>query len=219
MGKEYIPLFLDFNETTQDLTDEECGRLVRAVVEYAKGNAYEDRLIGAERIAFRFLKGLVDRNAAISEARSRAVSTRYKQIQNSTNAYKPEETPTNVLIDTDTDIDTETDTNICVINKANRKRFTPPTREEVQEYCRERGNNVDVERFVDFYTAKGWMVGKNPMKDWKAAVRTWERSDNQQKPVALLPAQNYQQRDYSGYEDEALERMLQQHAEQFGKKA
>ena len=57
------------------------------------------------------------------------------------------------------------------------KRFLPPSIQEVQAYCRERGNNVDPERFIDFYSSKGWMVGKNPMKDWKAAVRTWEKSD------------------------------------------
>lgn len=56
-------------------------------------------------------------------------------------------------------------------------RFTPPAADEVRDYCRERGNSVDAERFVDFYTAKGWKVGKNPMKDWKAAVRTWEKED------------------------------------------
>ena len=55
------------------------------------------------------------------------------------------------------------------------KRFKPPTIEEVRAYCQERGNNVDAERFVDYYTSNGWKVGKNPMKDWKAAVRTWER--------------------------------------------
>jgi hypothetical protein len=61
----------------------------------------------------------------------------------------------------------------------NKKRFTPPTREEVQAYCMERGNHVDAEAFIDFYTSKGWMVGKNPMKDWKACVRTWEKRDSQ----------------------------------------
>lgn len=55
-------------------------------------------------------------------------------------------------------------------------RFAPPTLEEVKEYCRERGNEVDPEKFIDFYESKGWMIGKNKMKDWKAAVRTWERS-------------------------------------------
>lgn len=57
------------------------------------------------------------------------------------------------------------------------KRFTAPTLEEVKEYCSERKNGVDAERFVNYYTANGWKVGKNPMKDWKAAVRSWERND------------------------------------------
>ena len=60
------------------------------------------------------------------------------------------------------------------------KRFTAPTLEEVKEYCSERKNGVDAERFVNYYTANGWKVGKNPMNDWKAAVRTWER--NTEKP-------------------------------------
>lgn len=55
-------------------------------------------------------------------------------------------------------------------------RFTPPDLQEVKAYCIERKNDVDPERFVDFYTAKGWMVGKNKMKDWRAAVRNWERN-------------------------------------------
>lgn len=58
-----------------------------------------------------------------------------------------------------------------------RKRFTPPTLEEVAGYCEERGNGIDPERFIDYYESNGWMVGKNRMKDWKAAVRTWERRD------------------------------------------
>lgn len=57
------------------------------------------------------------------------------------------------------------------------KRFIPPTVDEVAAYCQERGNSLDPDAFVDFYASKGWMVGKNPMKDWKAAVRTWERSE------------------------------------------
>lgn len=62
------------------------------------------------------------------------------------------------------------------------KRFVPPTPEEVNTYCRERNNGIDGSEFCDFYTSKGWKVGKNPMKDWKAAVRTWERSRKQSAP-------------------------------------
>ncbi len=60
---------------------------------------------------------------------------------------------------------------------AKARTFKPPSLAEVQEYCAERGNRVDAEHFCDFYASKGWMVGKNKMKDWKAAVRNWERQD------------------------------------------
>ena len=77
------------------------------------------------------------------------------------------------------DIDIEIEKEIDIDKeKKPPKRFTAPTLEEVKEYCAERKNGVDSERFVNYYTANGWKVGKNPMKDWKAAVRTWERNDS-----------------------------------------
>lgn len=68
-------------------------------------------------------------------------------------------------------------------------RFVPPTVAEVRDYCSERKNNINPETFVDHYISVGWKVGKNPIKDWKAAVRLWERRDNsanknQSKPSA-----------------------------------
>lgn len=56
-------------------------------------------------------------------------------------------------------------------------RFQKPTLEEIREYCISRGNNVDPEQFLNFYESKGWVVGKSPMKDWRAAVRTWEKRE------------------------------------------
>lgn len=61
-------------------------------------------------------------------------------------------------------------------------RFTPPTLEELTSYCKERNNSVDPQRFINFYESKGWMVGKNKMKDWKASVRTWELDKKDTKP-------------------------------------
>lgn len=55
------------------------------------------------------------------------------------------------------------------------KRFTKPTLEEVEQYCSERKNSIDAQTFIDYYESKGWLVGKTPMKDWKAAIRNWER--------------------------------------------
>ena len=57
--------------------------------------------------------------------------------------------------------------------------FTPPTIEQVSIYCLERNNGVDANKFVDFYTSKGWTVGKNKMKDWQACIRTWEKPRQQ----------------------------------------
>ena len=59
-----------------------------------------------------------------------------------------------------------------------QKRFTKPTIEEVQAYCQERNKGVDAQKWYDYYSANGWKVGKNPMKDWRAAIRTWERGDS-----------------------------------------
>jgi hypothetical protein len=72
--------------------------------------------------------------------------------------------------------------------------FKAPTVEEVAEYCSERGNNVDAERFVSYYTANGWKVSKNPMQDWKAAVRSWESNGiaNEKKTAAPELAKSFE---------------------------
>lgn len=68
-----------------------------------------------------------------------------------------------------------------------RKRFTIPTPEEVQAYCNERNNGILGQQFCDFYSSKGWKIGKEPMKDWKAAVRTWEMRRKDQSPSITQP--------------------------------
>lgn len=73
--------------------------------------------------------------------------------------------------------------------KPKRAVFVKPTREEVLAYCRERQSTVSSSAFYDFYESKGWMVGKNHMKDWKAAVRTWEQKDKQSGRY-YVPAEN-----------------------------
>lgn len=68
--------------------------------------------------------------------------------------------------------------------KETAKRFTRPTFEEVEQYCFERKNKVNAQRFLDYYDSNGWKVGRNPMKDWKAAVRNWERDDKAKRAEA-----------------------------------
>lgn len=77
----------------------------------------------------------------------------------------------NVEIEKEIEIDKEKD------NNRRSRVFTPPTREEVKAYCQERNKGVNPDKWYDFYESKGWMVGKNKMKDWKASVRTWEEKN------------------------------------------
>lgn len=86
----------------------------------------------------------------------------------------------------DKDIEIDIDKEIDIDNKkrkeiskdiSKREKFVPPTLEEVEAYCSERGNNIDPEYFIAFYESKGWMVGKTKMKNWKSAIITWEKNN------------------------------------------
>ena len=89
-------------------------------------------------------------------------------------------------MDTEVSIGKDSIDKVSIDNNINNKggvkstRFVPPTVDEVKHYCSERKNNIDAESFIDFYQTKGWMVGKNKMKDWKACVRTWEKRNGKQ---------------------------------------
>lgn len=79
--------------------------------------------------------------------------------------------------DIDKDIDKEKeDISLPAEAPTKTKRFSPPSVEDVAAYCQERKNDIDADAFVDYYSARAWMLGKTKMKDWKAAVRTWERN-------------------------------------------
>ena len=64
----------------------------------------------------------------------------------------------------------------------NHKQYIPPSVGEVEAYCESRGNGIKAEAFVDYYEARGWMIGKNKMKSWQSAVRTWENRRKEQEP-------------------------------------
>lgn len=107
----------------------------------------------------------------------------------------------------DTDIDKEGDLEKDIKNNSvqkKRTRFSPPTIDEVKAYCKERNNNVDAERFIDYYNSNGWMVGKNKMKDWKAAVRTWENNGYGNGARKQQPKETKSR----SYDIEAYERMI-----------
>lgn len=142
----------------------------------------------SEKTAIRARDELV-RTGFIRYTKGRKGTPNYYQIHckkysiydsiNDSISYSKSDSESDSINDSHIKTKNKTKTNTPVLpngNTAPKGRMTPPTVDEVAAYCRERGNGIDPEAFVDFYASKGWMVGKNPMKDWKAAVRTWERS-------------------------------------------
>lgn len=85
-------------------------------------------------------------------------------------------------------IEKELEKDIDTFNKA--KVFTPPTIDEITQYCKERNNNISPQAFFDFYESKNWMIGKNKMKNWKAAIRTWENQRKGLTTYATSPSSN-----------------------------
>tara|TARA_R110000824_G_scaffold263250_1_gene451940 strand:- start:33 stop:632 length:600 start_codon:yes stop_codon:yes gene_type:complete len=87
-----------------------------------------------------------------------------------------------------TDNNTINNTNLTDSNK--KAYFKQPTLDEVKNYCLERNNNINAESFIDFYESKGWQIGKETMKNWRACVRTWEgRHKDNPKNISKLDAQ------------------------------
>lgn len=205
MAKGYVPIFFDWLDNTQDLSAEEKGHLIDAVVLYASGNdGWTEQLeTPGIKIAFRFLRGQVDRNIEISKARAKAGAN--KPEQNVTNDNKPEQTGTSLPKK-----EKEEKENNNKNKEKEKEKFTPPTVEEVRQYCKERGNNIDPEHFVAYNENRDWKLSSGrKMKDWKLAVVTWEKNSfNQKPPVKVVPAQNYAQRDYSSEQEDAMRRML-----------
>ena len=187
MALEYFPFYYSYRKKLEKLSDQEVGRLVRSLLEYGETGETEE-LTGRESIAFDFIADDINRAKAAYEERcaknQRNIGKRYAR-QDDTTVYDGIRTNTTVYETYQTKDKTKDKTKDNTlppngVSDTRAKRFTPPTLDDVSAYVRERGSNVDPQRFLDFYTAKGWMVGKNPMKDWKAAVRTWEKRDSEQ---------------------------------------
>ena len=87
-----------------------------------------------------------------------------------------EKSPPEIEIELEKEIKIEKEIDRSASTTTKRKRFEKPTLSEIKEYCIERNNNVDAQHFYDYYESNGWKVGKNSMKNWQAAVRTWEKN-------------------------------------------
>ena len=170
---------------TAKLTDEEVGRLFRALIDYHANGVIAD-LDGRESIAFDFIKEDIDKDeAAYAKKCKQASENRRKALLNAaTDVDGGQQTLTDVDGGDKYNINKKNinkDNNSSSKNIVPLKRFVPPTVDEIKAYCDERGSYlIDPQAFIDYYEARGWMLNKNrKMVDWKAAVRTWENNEKE----------------------------------------
>lgn len=181
MNVTYIKVFVDWLDAIEPLGDAERGRLFTSLLEYARTGAVP-QLNGNERFIFPMMRAQVARDIAQMEATSENRGKRKKANDNLSNlsdksdlsGKRTQDKEEDKEEDKDKDEDKDEDKEG---SPPTPSQFIPPNVIEVRAYCNERENHVDPQRFVDFYTSKGWMVGKTKMKDWRAAVRTWEKDD------------------------------------------
>lgn len=177
MNVTYIKIFVDWLDAIEPLGDAERGRLFTSLLEYARTGAVP-QLNGNERFIFPMMRAQVARDIAQMEATSENRGKRKKANEDLSNLSDKSNLSGKRTQEKDKDEDEDKDKDEDKEGSPpTPSQFIPPNVIEVRAYCNERKNNVDPQRFVDFYTSKGWMVGKTKMKDWRAAVRTWEKDD------------------------------------------
>ena len=168
MKKAYFQYYETFENLVQKFTTAEEREAFRSrIINYGlHGEEPQEELSDAMAMGFEIVKELIDDQIHRREInrQNREIKKQQKQQEQkeNTEAEKPEE-------------------------KTETKRFKRPTIEEIENYCNERQNNVNVQQFYNFYESKGWKVGSQAMKDWKAAVRTWEQRTNVPNSPPPLP--------------------------------
>lgn len=176
--QETLTLFPEVTTITRKFTNAQFGELMRAAFSYRfQGEEYTGTDAAVD-VAFQALAAQIDRYQEFCDKQSN--NAKGSQVQpNAANDCQdvPSAPPSPCPSPCPSP-------NSISGKPPTRPHFSQPTLDDVAGYCAERGNQIDPQRFVDYYTANGWRVGKNPMRNWKAAVRNWERRAAPPAPAA-----------------------------------
>lgn len=173
MANKSFVLYTEYGNKFKRLTDTQLGQLLRNIFAYEETEeipVIDDDMVG---IAFDIVKEDLDKQLKNYKAKVEAGRSRHQQ--KSAEVSTGQQSSAEAVKDKDKDKNKDKD-----IYKENIKRkvFIPPTLDEVASYCAERHNNVDPQKFIDYYQTRNWELGKGrKVKDWRACVRTWERND------------------------------------------
>ena len=218
MRMESYVFYRSFHDATKDLTDEQYGKIMRIINEYSlngiEPNIGDDTVV---KMAFLLVKPQIDANSRRRENGNKGGRPRKRTMK----APVKEET----VEPAESDIDMpEADKAETVAEDAGdnamketepkgaespqqgkSRRFQKPTLEELQAYINERNFSFSAERFIDYYDSKGWLVGKSPMKNWRAACSTWERNAQNFSPHPSVARENENLSEFESYFEERRE--------------
>lgn len=185
-NKNSFVLQTRLNAVVAKLSDKQAGVLFKGILDYAANGAvanFEDSAVG---IAFEFVRQDLDYTAKkyAETCAKRAESGKQgglAKVANASKCYqtlaKASKAKHNDNEDDNELVDKSTNLKEKYKKEKSSSKFIKPTLEQVSAYCKERNNTVNAQAFVDYYASKGWKIGNAPMKDWQAAVRTWERRE------------------------------------------
>ena len=175
-GFVFFPSYLD---AIKDLPDADQLSAFRSLCSYGIYGEEPQEITPVAKAIFILTKPTID-SSKKKYAQAKANGAKGGAPKGNQNAKKTtEKQPKNNLNkdkDKERDKDSDKDKECIIADKPPRSRFIPPSVEEVREFCQEKNHSIDPEKFVDYYTSNGWMVGRNKMKDWKAAVRSWAKN-------------------------------------------
>ncbi len=185
---ESFVFYRSFHEAIKDFPKDQYGALMYAVIEYAL-DGIEPELGEWESRLFTLMRPQIDANAKKRRDGSRGGRPTAKtETKTETKPERKAETKTERPAEKTQTAESKPE----IPAKTETARFVKPTAEEVKAYAKEKGYKVDVERFIAYYDANGWRVGKNPMKNWKAALQNWAHNgyDNKDKTGAIWGKEN-----------------------------
>lgn len=188
MARSQFTFYRSYYEALKELSKRDQSAVLMAVIGYALDGEEPEKLEGIAGAVFGLIKPTLDaanrRSDRMKERRGNSEDkskTSRSEVEDKSNENDDKKDNLKVELESEVEVELEPEKDSLKKKSVEKKkpasRFTPPSLDDVQAYCRERGNNVNASKFVDFYTMKGWKVGNSPMRDWKAAVRTWEQRD------------------------------------------
>lgn len=175
----WFKLWLHHRPLIDAVPDDVAGRAIKAALNYfATGEVVQ--LGQLEMAVFASIKSDIDDAHAdyLRDVENGKKGGRPKLIEKEKPPVRDGYPPLPMVTEGEREGEIEGDEKSIKAGKPPRTRFSPPTVEEVHAYCQEKGYAIDPQRFVDYYQSNGWRVGKNPMRDWRAAVRNWNNKQD-----------------------------------------